>query len=198
MSRRLNLDRIYLDQAMSSTRAGDRVFTAAYTPYGIHRLDSRYIRRIQSGHGSKAKLRAEIKANPHLHKTIKNNLIGNLDRLFDRYKRCPAMTYIPPGSVVMVKDCEFDRRVAPLYASDLVDGKLPENRPSDMLSFHVGRLGYVEWYEDSGNLSVCLRSGRVGRDGLIEEGLGQYFVHERATFRHDELEVLWESPYHES
>lgn len=192
MSRRLNLDRIYLDQAMSSTRAGDRVFTAAYTPYGIHRLDSRYIRRIQSGHGSKAKLRAEIKANPHLHKTIKNNLIGNLDRLFDRYKRCPAMTYIPPGSVVMVKDCEFDRRLTPQYVDDHV-----RRLPSDMLGWHVGRIGVIEWYEDSGDLSVCLHDGDhgVGDDGRMER---TYLGHERATFRHDELEVLWESPYHES
>lgn len=189
---------LYLDQGGTDETMlfGDRLrrVVAAYTPHGIHRMDSLYIRRIRAGHGSKRKLRAEIAANPHLHRLIKENLIENLDRLFDRYKRNPFATYIPPGSVVMIKDCEYDRDLRPRYINDHVRGPYQ----GDMLSHHAGDIGYVEWYQDSGDLSVCLRSGHVGRDGYIEEGRGEYFAHDRATFRHDELEVLWESPWHQS
>lgn len=186
--RRINHEDLYLDQAHHHSRHGDRVFFAAYTPYGIHTIDSLYMRRIRAGHGSKAKLRAEIAANPHLHKDIKDNLIGNLDNLFNRYKRSPASTYIPPGSFVMIRDCEFDRDLRPRYLNDHVRGPYR----GDMLSDHAGDLGVVEWYEASGNLSVCIQDGYHGG------GEHTYLGHERATFRHEELEVLWESPYHQS
>ncbi len=190
--RRTTIQDLYYDQAGSDEvmRFGNhlRRVMAAYTPHGIHRIDSLYIRRIQAGHGSKRKLRAEIAANPHLHKLIKGNLIGNLDMLFDRYKRSPAATYIPPGSIVMIRDCEEDRDLRRRYLNDHVRGPYK----GDMLSHHAGDLGIVEWYEDSGDLSVCLHDGHHGG------GERTYLGHERHSFRHHELEVLWESPWHQS
>lgn len=132
-----NVDELYIDQAMVSNNFGNRGVFAAYTPYGVKRIDSDFCTRIQdiqngpdeaveriqrdfgreleevsrgyyyckearlAGIQNRAaeklahvgedpeKLREEILVNPHLHACIKENLIGNLDRVLEDLKKCP-------------------------------------------------------------------------------------------------------------
>lgn len=67
-------DELYIDQEYYNHR---HVLTS-YTPYGIRQMYTDYADRILKGKEDKAKLQEEIQANPHLHQTLKNNLIQNL------------------------------------------------------------------------------------------------------------------------
>lgn len=77
----INLDKLYVDQAIRSSTYGDRNIFSAYTPWGIRQLDSYYGNLIRTLPNKlfATKLRKEIKNNPHLHKKIKENLLFNLD-----------------------------------------------------------------------------------------------------------------------
>ena len=96
--------RIYIDQGMVGTSRPGYHFFAAYTPYGIQKLESKFAQRIQAwargegypeygyhrvnGHLERKvdyvyrdkfeKLLKEIKTNKHLHRIIKQNLVQNL------------------------------------------------------------------------------------------------------------------------
>jgi hypothetical protein len=201
MSRSPSVQDLYVDQAMIRTRCEDRHIFAAYTPHGIHGIDSYFIRRIRSGYGSRSVLKREIETCPHLHQTIKGNLLDNLCRLWQHYVKSPGMTFVPEGSIVMVKDCEYDRPVGTALGPLSKWDPVTRTYGPRMLSDYVGQLGTIEWYNDSGRLSVCLRTG-YEKDGLIAQDIGEmsgqpygsYFVHERASFWDSELEVLEYAP----
>jgi hypothetical protein len=75
-----DIDSLYVDQAMVRKTYLDRNFFAAYTPWGIRQLDSRFCRRIMALK-SKAEakvIRKQIKDCAHLHDVIKDNLFLNL------------------------------------------------------------------------------------------------------------------------
>ena len=72
------MDKIYVDQATENSYYGDRHFFAAYTPVGIKKLDSNYIKAIQEGKVDSDFLTKQIRKNPHLHPLIKENLLYNL------------------------------------------------------------------------------------------------------------------------
>ena len=77
----IDTDKMYRDQAATSTRIADRYISCYYLPFGIKILDSEYSQRIMNIDKSKEnpkKLMKEIKSNPHLHKEIKKNLLFNL------------------------------------------------------------------------------------------------------------------------
>jgi hypothetical protein len=98
---------IYRDQAVRCDRFLDRQMVAAYTPWGIKKLDTRFCNRIRAfgrgeeyveyawsyghGHGKPPEkevehtfkdtlrsLEKDIKECPHLHDIIKQNLLENL------------------------------------------------------------------------------------------------------------------------
>ena len=56
------------------------------TPYGIRKIDSEFAWRICKFNGTYEEyrqLRAEVYSNPHLHIIIKQNLVDNLDRIWN-------------------------------------------------------------------------------------------------------------------
>jgi hypothetical protein len=74
----------YVDQApyRNAGSIGDKYLrvSAIYTPWGIHRLDDEFARRIHvmTSVAEADKIKADIEANPHLHAKIKENLLENL------------------------------------------------------------------------------------------------------------------------
>jgi hypothetical protein len=103
-----NIDDLWVDQSITNVDVADRNFFAAYTPYGIKMIDSRFgwrIRKLLKTDDESIKevkrmshlsewgkeeyleyigespenIRNDILSNIHLHACIKKNLIENLD-----------------------------------------------------------------------------------------------------------------------
>lgn len=74
-----NIDDIYIDQSINQIRIHDIYISSVYTPFGIKQIDSMFTKRIINLNEDPNKLRKEIEDNHHLHKTIKDNLITNLN-----------------------------------------------------------------------------------------------------------------------
>jgi len=76
------IDNIYVDQQ----RDNNGFVQAFYTPGGIRILDGRFSEEIRNFDGNKEdykELRSRIRKNPHLHSVIIQNLVENLDRVWD-------------------------------------------------------------------------------------------------------------------
>lgn len=93
----MNFEEIYLDQAVKQTSMFDRRITSFYTPEGIRRMDTQFSKRIMAFKRGESYtkynwrgevdwvykdtldgLKREIEECPHLHSTIKENLLFNL------------------------------------------------------------------------------------------------------------------------
>lgn len=81
---------IYVDQSMYCKRIGDRTLFAPYTPDGIRVIDTMYANCIIAGVGTIEKLTRHIQENPHLHKTLKDNLILNMRHFGKCNELCAA------------------------------------------------------------------------------------------------------------
>lgn len=79
--REVPLERYYVDQVVvGPDQVGDRWFMSAYTQWGIHVMDSMFIKVIRSGRYTLDQVEAMVLCNPHLHGVIKTNLIENARR----------------------------------------------------------------------------------------------------------------------
>jgi len=190
--KRPSIESLYVDQASTCTPLypgrSHKIVYASYTPHGIHCIDSYFIRRIRSGYGglgAKEALKREIEDCPHLHKTIKDNLLDNLRDGWATYVKEPCATFVPEGSVVMIKDPEYDRPTGTAYgALSKWDGDVKQ-WVSRMLSDDAGALGVVEWYSADGSISVMLHDG-----GLITGLDRNAFCLRRISVWDREIEIL--------
>lgn len=75
------INAVYIDQAPMFG-----CVSASYTPYGIKILDRDFIQEIKSFEGDKdamEELKWRILNNTHLHYVIKQNLVANLERVYN-------------------------------------------------------------------------------------------------------------------
>ena len=70
----------YVDQAFQLAVDDDHCIISGLTPWGVHGIDSTFIDRIRSMTtiAEAEQIKRDIKANPHLHAKIKENLLLNL------------------------------------------------------------------------------------------------------------------------
>jgi hypothetical protein len=81
----INMSEMYQDRSSDYINHPGFHSFAYYTPLGIRIIDRNYMEAIQSIKNEKEgeDVRWSISRNAHLHQTIKDNLILNLDRILD-------------------------------------------------------------------------------------------------------------------
>lgn len=90
MSNKKKSENIYDDQTIVHTKIGDKTWYCPYTNDGIRMLQRMYANCIMAGVGTVEKLTKHIQDNPHLHQTLKNNLILDMRHFGKVSELCEA------------------------------------------------------------------------------------------------------------
>lgn len=75
----------YCDHSVKNLKAGNRLITSFYTPFGISGIDGWFAKQIKNGPGryTKENMERMIRGNPHLSNIIKTNLLDNLESIWN-------------------------------------------------------------------------------------------------------------------
>lgn len=173
MASQKEIDSYYRDQSIQVTDMGTKMLTAAYTWYGLKRMDSMYCNKILNMPNKKYadKLRKEIQENPHLHEKIKENLLYNLKNM---RKELNAAS---------------QRRWEALEAKKPYRGR----RVIVHSGLNQGIVGTVRWF-DEGHIGM----GRVGVDSDNRYWMGYvYDTNNTQYYDREQVQVISEEQYQE-